>query len=88
MKERIANVFKKVFGLGQFCITVLTLVIICAYIVAFVIGGETAVAIEAYIYTNIFPKMYFTVVALAFVGVVYLYLTGYRTMRFESKGEH
>ena len=84
MKEKLALICKKVFGAGQMLLMSVTLIIICTYIVAFIVGGETAVAIEAFVYANVFPVMYFVVVVLAFIGVINLYLTGYRTMRFET----
>lgn len=85
MKEKLAVICKKIFGAGQMGLMLVTLGIICSYIVAFIIGGETAVAIEAFVYAKMFPALYFVVVILAFVGVISLYLTGYRTMRFETR---
>lgn len=84
MKEKIAKIFKSVFAIGQICLILVVLVIICAYTAAFIVGGEFAIALDAFVYANIFPVLYFIAVALAFVGIIYIYLTGYRTMRFDT----
>ena len=85
MKEKLANVFKRIFAVCQSLLLVASLVTVLAYIAAFIIGGETAVLIDSIVYNKVFPIMFFLAVAVAFVGVVYLYLTGYRTFRFETK---
>lgn len=85
MKEKLANVFKRIFAVCQSLLLVASLVTVLAYIAAFIIGGETAVLIDSIVYNKVFPIMFFLAVAFAFVGVVYLYLMGYRTFRFETK---
>lgn len=85
MKEKIAKVFKRIFAVCQSLLMAASLLIVLAYIVAFIAGGETAVIIDSIIYNKVFPVMFFMAVAFAFVGVIYLYLTGYRTFRFETK---
>lgn len=85
MKEKLAKLCKAVFAVGQTILMAAVLLIILAYAAAFVFGGEAAVAIDAFIYTKAFPVMFFLAVAFAFIGVIYLYLTGYRTFRFETK---
>ena len=85
MKEKFIKLCKNIFAAGQIGLMLVTLVIICAYLIAFIVGGEFAIALEAYVYANIFPVLYFIAVALAFVGIIYIYLTDYRTMRFDTK---
>lgn len=84
MKEKLIPFIKHIFGAGQILLMMCALVIICAYVFAFIVGGSTAIAIEAFIYGKIFPKLYLAAVILAFIGVIYLYLTGHHSMRFET----
>ena len=46
MKEKLANVFKRIFAVCQSLLLVASLVTVLAYIAAFIIGGETAVLID------------------------------------------
>ena len=85
MKEKLAKFFKQIFAVGETLLMTIILGVIVAYIVAFILGGEHAVAIDAFIYGKLFPVMFFFAVAFAFIGAIYLYLTGYRTFRFETK---
>lgn len=84
MKQKLAAVLKRVYGLGQTALIGATLLILLGYIAAFIIGGETAVTIDTFLYGKVLPVLFFIAVALAFVGILVLYLTGYRTFRFES----
>lgn len=83
MKEKISAELKFIFGAGQISLMLSSLGIIFAYIVAFIVGGETAVKIDAFIYGTIFPILFFIAVLLAFIGLINLYLTGNHTMRFD-----
>lgn len=85
MKEKLAKICKQVFAVGETVLLTIILGVIVAYIVAFILGGDAGVAIDAFIYGKMFPVMFFFAVAFAFIGAIYLYLTGYRTFRFETK---
>lgn len=85
MKEKIAKVIKRVFAICEFILMAASLIVAVAYVVAFICGGETAALIDNIIYNSIFPAMFFLVVIFAFIGIIYLYLTGYMTFRFDTK---
>ncbi len=87
MKKKLANGIRALFAAGITLTGVVTLLVLLTWIILLFIGGETAVVIEAFLYGRIFPAMYFAVVALAFLGIVYVYLTGIRTFRFDVKGD-
>lgn len=84
MKEKISKTIKLIFAVGQTALMLVVSIIILAYIAAFILGGDKAIIIDAFLFNRIFPVLYFIAIALAFIGVLYLYLTGYRTFRFES----
>lgn len=85
MKEKIAKLLKRVFAVCEFLLMAASLIVAVAYIAAFIVGGETAAMIDNIIYNCIFPAMFFLVVIFAFIGIIYLYLTGYMTFRFDTK---
>lgn len=58
------------------------------YIACFIIGGSTAAAMEAFIYFKMFPVMFVSVIVLAFTGIIYVYLTGFWTFRFDVQNKN
>lgn len=84
MKEKISKMIKRLFAVGEIALMSVVTIIILAYIAAFILGGNAAVIIDSFLFNSLFPVLYFIAVALAFIGIIYLYLTGYKTFRFES----
>ena len=85
MKAKLTKLCRVIFGIGQMFIMAATMLILAAYIFAIAVGGELAVDIEDFVYNEIFPIMFFAAIALAFVGIIYVYLTGFMTFRFDAK---
>ena len=87
MKNTVAAVLKRVYSVCMLAVTLVTLVVIIMYIACFVVGGSTAAALEAFIYFEMFPVMFVSVIVLAFIGILYVYLTGFWTFRFDVKNK-
>lgn len=88
MKNIVAAVLKKIYSVCMLAVTIVTLAIIAMYITCFIIGGSTATALEAFIYFKIFPVMFISVIVLAFIGIIYVYLTGFWTFRFDVQNKN
>lgn len=88
MKQKLAKLLRSVFGIGEMLLMAGALIILAIYVFAIIIGGEAAVSIEAFIYNRVFPVMFFAAIVLAFIGILYVYLTGYKTFRFDSKSKN
>lgn len=88
MKNTVAAVLKKIYSVCILAITLVTLAIIIIYIACFIIGGSTAAALEAFIYFKMFPVMFVSVIMLAFIGIIYVYLTGFWTFRFDVQNKN
>ena len=88
MKEilkKISEVFKTIFGYG---------IIIClfgggltffGYLVALIIGGETATEICVFIYKTIFPIIIKTSTILVLFGMLTMYIRGEKALTSSKK---
>lgn len=88
MKEilkKISEVFKMIFGYG---------IIIClfgggltffGYLVALIIGGETATEICVFIYKTIFPIIIKTSTILVLFGMLTMYIRGEKALTSNKK---
>ena len=79
MKEtlkKIANVCKLIFGYGIMIVLFAGGLTFFGYVVALIIGGETATAICTWIYKSFVPVMIKTSTILILFGLLTMYLAG------------
>ena len=78
--KKISDVFKLIFGYG-------IMIVLCAggltffgYIVALIIGGDTATAICTWIYKSFVPIIIYVSTILILFGLVTMYLAGEKAL--------
>ena len=79
MKEtlkKISDVFKLIFGYGIMIVLFAGGLTFFGYVVALIIGGETATAICTWIYKSFVPVMIKTSTILILFGLLTMYLAG------------
>ena len=88
MKEtlkKISDVCKKIFGYGIMITLYVGGLTFFGYIVALIIGGETATAICTFIYKQIVPVMVYITNGLIIFGLFSMYLAGEKALTPETK---
>ena len=83
MKEKlkkISDVMKLVFGYGIMITLFVGGITFIGYLVALVIGGDTAALICKIIYKNIIPIMIYSTTILVLFGLVTMYLAGEKAL--------
>ncbi len=79
MKEKmrkIADVISVIFGYGIMLSLFIGGLSFVGYIVALIIGGETATAICTFIYKGIYPPLVYFTSVIVVLGLVKMYLCG------------
>ncbi len=79
MKEifkKTSNILKKIFGYGILCCLFVGALTFFGYVIAVIVGGETAETICTIIYKGIFPVLIYCSSILVLVGLVAMYLAG------------
>ena len=79
MKEKlkkISAVMKKIFGYGIFVSLVAGGLVFFGYVVALIIGGETAAAICDFIKVEVLPVLFYYTSAFVLFGLLAMYLGG------------
>ncbi len=88
MKEtlkKIANVFKIIFGYGIMIVLFLGGLTFFGYIVALIIGGETATAMCTWIYKSFVPILIEVTTILILFGLLTMYLAGEKALTPHKK---
>jgi len=88
MKEfckKISAVLKTVFGYGIMLCLFAGGLTFFGYLVALIIGGETAAAICTFIYKTIIPYIIKTSTAMVLLGLVAMYLNGEMALTSNKK---
>jgi hypothetical protein len=83
MKEKlkkISDVMKLVFGYGIMITLFVGGITFIGYLVALVIGGDTAALICKIIYKNIIPIMIYSTTILVLFGLVTMYIAGEKAL--------
>ena len=88
MKEvlkKISNVLKMIFGYGiMLCLMVGGLTFF-GYVVALIIGGNTAAAICEFLYKTVIPYVIYASTILVLLGLVAMYLAGETALTSDKK---
>lgn len=88
MKEalkKISDVCKMIFGYGIMIVLFAGGLTFFGYVVALIIGGETAEAICAWIYNSFIPVIIYVSTVLILFGLVTMYLAGEKALTPEKK---
>lgn len=88
MKEifkKIADVFRVIFGYGIMITLFVGGLTFFGYLVALVIGGDTATAICVFIYEKVVPIMIYVTTSMVLLGLVTMYLSGETALSVEKK---
>lgn len=91
MKEfckKLAGVLKTVFGYGIMISLFAGGLTFFGYVVALIIGGDTATAICTVIYKDIIPIIIYLSVIMVLLGLVAMYLNGETALTPEKKKAH
>lgn len=83
MKEKlkkVANICKMIFGYGIMIVLFAGGLTFFGYMVALIIGGETATAICTWIYKSFVPVMIRATTILILFGLVTMYLAGEKAL--------
>ena len=78
--KKISNVFKLIFGYGIMIVLFAGGLTFFGYLVALIIGGETATNICTWIYKSFVPVMIKTSTILILFGLLTMYLAGEKAL--------
>ena len=82
---RISDVCKIIFGYGIMIVLFLGGLTFFGYLLALVIGGETAGAMCTWIYKSFIPVLIYASTILILFGLVTMYLAGEKALTPEKK---
>ena len=88
MKEtlkKISDVCKLIFGYGIMIVLFAGGLTFCGYVIALIIGGDTATAICTWIYKSFIPVIIYTSTVLILFGLVTMYMAGEKALIPEKK---
>lgn len=91
MKEtlkKIANVFRWIFGYGIMIVLFAGGLTFFAYLLALIIGGDTAAAICTWVYKTFIPIVIYASTVLIVFGLVTMYLAGEMALTPGKKNMH
>lgn len=83
--KKIADVIQVVFGYGMFICLFLGGLSFLGYLVAFVIGGETAASICKFIYKGLYPHLIRLSSTMILLGLLKMYLLGETALSGKKK---
>ncbi|SEQ20307.1 hypothetical protein SAMN02910369_01397 [Lachnospiraceae bacterium NE2001] len=95
MKEtlkKISDVFKLIFGYGIMIVLFAGGLTFFGYVVALIIGGDTATAICTWIYNSFIPVIIYASTILILFGLLTMYMAGEKALtpgkkNMQSEGE-
>ena len=79
MKEalkKIASVCKQIFGYGIMIALFMGTFVFTGYVIALIVGGDTAALICDFIKNKIAPVMFYTASIMVLFGIITMYLSG------------
>ena len=91
MKERfkkISDVCKLIFGYGIMITLFLGGLTFFGYVIALIIGGETAAAICHFLYKGIIPVIVYATSILVLFGLLSMYLAGEKALTPSNKNKY
>ena len=74
--KKISSVMKKIFGWGMLASVAVGALMFLGYVVALIIGGETAAQICYFLYKQLTPVLIYATSVLMIFGVLAMYLGG------------
>lgn len=80
MRQKIANVLGTLYGIGIIIALFCGGLSFLGYLVAFIIGGETATAICVFIYKTAYPILFCFSSSVVLLGLVKMYVAGEKSM--------
>ena len=84
-RKKISDVFKLFFGYGIMIVLFAGGMTFFGYIVALIIGGETATAICTWIYKSFIPVIIYASTILILFGLLTMYLAGEKALVPDKK---
>lgn len=86
-RMKIANVLAYIFGIGILISLFVGALSFVGYIVALIIGGDTATQICTVIYKNIYPILFSFTSVIVLLGLVKMYIAGEKSMAPKKKAK-
>lgn len=83
--KKISDVCKMIFGYGIMITLFVGGLTFFGYLIALIVGGETAVTICAFIYEQIIPVMIYISTSFVLFGLLTMYLAGEKALTSDKK---
>ena len=84
-RKKIVEIMTLIFSIGIFTALVLSTLSFLGYVVAIIIGGETATAICTVIYKSIYPILFTFTSCIVLFGLVKMYVAGEKALDNKKK---
>lgn len=84
--KKISDVCKLIFGYGIMAVLFAGGLTFFGYLIALIIGGETATSICTWIYKSFIPVMIYVSTILILFGLITMYLAGEKALTPGKKG--
>ena len=84
-RKKISDVCKTIFGYGIMIVLFAGGLTFFGYVLALIIGGETATAICTWIYKSFIPVIIYASTVLILFGLVTMYIAGEKALTPERK---
>ena len=78
--KKLVDIFKLIFGYGIMIVLFAGGLTFFGYVVALIIGGDTAVAICTWIYKSFIPVIIYASTVLILFGLLTMYLAGEKAL--------
>ena len=85
IREKIANVMAKIYGIGIAIALFVGALSFVGYLVAMIIGGETATEICTVIYKKIYPILFTFSSCVVLFGLIKMYVAGEKSLSPKKK---
>lgn len=88
MKEKmkkISTIMKEIFGYGMLLSLLVSALVFVGFVMAIILGGETAVKISEFIYKGIVPALIYATSVLVLFGLLAMYIGGEATTKKKPK---
>ena len=80
MRKKIANILSYIYGTGILLALLVGGITCLGYVVAFVVGGDTAEQICVFIYKSIYPVLFYFSSGVVLLGLLKMYIAGEKSM--------
>lgn len=74
--KKLSGIFKTIFGYGILICMIMGALMFIGYVLALIIGGETAAAICTFLYKQVAPVMIYISTCMVLLGLISMYLAG------------